>query len=86
MHTDRIVGLPEADSEALLGELFDHLYAPENTFVLDWSVGDLAVWDNIALQHHRPDFPATAPRTMQRVCINEKTTAELVPNIAELMR
>ena len=85
MHTDRIVGLPEADSEALLAELFDHLYTPENTFVLDWSVGDLAVWDDIALQHHRPDFPATAPRTMQRVCINEKTTAELVPNIAELL-
>ena len=85
MHTDRIAGLDEADSEALLAELFGHLYAPANTFVLHWQVGDLAVWDNIALQHHRPEFPATAPRTMQRVCINEKTTVELVPNIAELL-
>jgi taurine dioxygenase len=85
MQTDRIVGLPEADSEALLAELFGHLYAPANTFVLDWEVGDLAIWDNVALQHHRPDFPATAPRTMQRVCINEKTTVELVPNIGELL-
>jgi taurine dioxygenase len=86
MHTDRVVGLPEHESEALLAELFTHLYAPENTFVLDWTIGDLAVWDNIALQHHRPDFPTTAPRSLQRVCINEKTTVELVPNIAELLR
>jgi taurine dioxygenase len=86
MHTDRIVGLPEPESEALLAELFAHLYAPENTFVLDWTVGDVAVWDNLALQHHRPAFPHAAPRSMQRVCINEKTSHQLVPNMAQLIR
>ena len=85
MHTDRIVGLSENDSEALLAELFEHLYAPTNTFVLQWHVGDLAIWDNVALQHHRPDFPATEARSMQRVCINDKTAHELVPNMAELV-
>lgn len=85
MHTDRISGLSQDDSEALLAELFEELYAPSNTFVLEWRPGDLAVWDNLALQHHRPDFPATDARTMQRVCINEKTAHELVPNMAELV-
>ena len=85
MHTDRVVGLDEEESEHLLTELFDVLYAPDNTFVLDWQLGDLAIWDNIALQHHRPDFPATEPRTMQRVCIHDKTAHELVPNMPELL-
>jgi taurine dioxygenase len=85
MQTDRIVGLPEADSEALLAELFDVLYAPANTLVLDWRVGDLVIWDNLALQHHRPDFPAAEPRTMRRVCIHDKSLSELVPNVGELL-
>jgi taurine dioxygenase len=85
MHTDRVVGLSDDESEALLAEVYAVLYGPTNTFALDWHVGDLAVWDNLALQHHRPDFPTTEGRTMQRVCINPKTTVELVPNIADFL-
>jgi taurine dioxygenase len=85
MHTDRVVGLPEDESEALLAEVYEVLYGPANTYALDWQVGDLAVWDNLALQHHRPDFPTTEGRTLQRVCINPKTTVELVPNIGEFL-
>jgi taurine dioxygenase len=85
MHTDRVVGLPEAESDALLAEVYGVLYGETNTYRLDWQVGDLAVWDNIALQHHRPDFPGSEGRTMQRVCINPKSADELVPNLAELL-
>lgn len=85
MHTDRVAGLSETDSEALLDEVFAALYGSTNTYTLEWRVGDLAVWDNLALQHHRPDFPTVEGRTMQRVCINPKTTVELVPNIGELL-
>jgi taurine dioxygenase len=85
MHTDRVVGLGETESDALLDELFEVLYADDNVFVLDWQVGDLALWDNIALQHYRPDFPTVGGRTMRRVCIHHKTTMELVPNILELV-
>ena len=85
MHTDRVADVSEDESEALLTEVFGHLYAPDNTLVLEWEVGDLVVWDNLALQHHRPDFPTTEPRTMQRVCVNEKSGHELVPNMAELV-
>jgi taurine dioxygenase len=85
MHTDRVVGLTESESDALLAEIYDALYGAGNTFRLDWHVGDLAVWDNLALQHHRPDFPTTEGRTMQRVCINPKTAEQLVPNLAALL-
>jgi taurine dioxygenase len=84
MHTDRVVGLDERESDTLLEELFEALYADGNVFVLDWQVGDLALWDNIALQHCRPDFRRTAARTMRRVCIHHKSTMELVPNILDL--
>jgi taurine dioxygenase len=85
MHTDRIVGLSEVSSEAGLAELFASLYADVNVLVLDWQPGDFAIWDNIALQHSRPDFPASARRTMRRVCVHHKSTFELVPNILELV-
>jgi alpha-ketoglutarate-dependent taurine dioxygenase len=85
LQTDRVVGLDEAASEALLVELFDALYAPDNVLVLDWKVGDLVIWDNLAIQHERPDFPAVEPRTMQRVCIHDKTLHDLVPNVGQLL-
>jgi taurine dioxygenase len=85
LQTDRIVGLTETASEALLAELFAVLYSPDNVLVLDWNVGDLVIWDNLAIQHERPDFPVTEPRTMQRVCIHDKSLGDLVPNVGELL-
>ncbi len=85
LQTDRIVGLAEDESEALLAELFEALYAPDNVLVLDWNVGDLVIWDNLAIQHERPDFPVLEPRTMQRVCIHDKSLLDLVPNVGALL-
>jgi taurine dioxygenase len=67
MHTDRILELPDAESEALLQELLAHLYRPEHLYEHFWSPGDLLVWDNQALQHGRPSFDAAQPRTLRRV-------------------
>jgi taurine dioxygenase len=86
LQTDRVVGLTEEESEALLAELFDVLYSSGNVFVLDWAVGDLVIWDNLAIQHERPDFPALEPRTMRRVCIHDKSLLDLVPNVGQLLR
>jgi taurine dioxygenase len=85
LQTDRVVGLSEDESEALLAELFSVLYSPDNVLVLDWEVGDLVIWDNLAIQHERPDFPNLEPRTMQRVCIHDKALVDLVPNVAQLL-
>ncbi|MFI5042969.1 MAG: TauD/TfdA dioxygenase family protein, partial [Acidimicrobiales bacterium] len=63
MQTDRIVGLDAARSEDLLQRLRAILYDGSNTYSHDWSVGDIVVWDNVALQHARPIPPPAVPRT-----------------------
>jgi taurine dioxygenase len=85
MHTDHIVGVPRAESDALLADLFAVLYDDGNVHEHRWSVGDVVLWDNIALHHGRRDIPTDEPRTLQRVTIAEHTPAELVPNLAELL-
>jgi taurine dioxygenase len=65
MQTDSIVGLDEAESEALIAECWRVLYAGDNVYEHPWQVGDLVVWDNLALQHARDQVTGT--RTLRRV-------------------
>ncbi len=44
-----------------------------------WCNGDFIIWDNIALQHGRPDPPPGIRRTLRRVELSEHGYAELVP-------
>jgi taurine dioxygenase len=65
--TSGIADMETAESEALLEELFQHLYAPENVFEHQWREGDLVIWDNLALQHARPNVAAQGPaRTLRK--------------------
>ena len=45
-------------------------------------MGDLAVWDNVALQHARSDVTGIGPRTLRRVALADHPIAELVPELA----
>jgi taurine dioxygenase len=83
MQTDRIIGLDGPESEETLEALWGLLYAPENTYSHHWRVGDLVVWDNIAVQHGRPAPPRDVPRTMRRVTMAEHSVYDLVPGFAE---
>jgi taurine dioxygenase len=65
MQTDSVVGLTEDDSEALLDRLWAELYAPDNVYEHEWQLGDLLVWDNLALQHARG--AVSGRRTLRRV-------------------
>jgi taurine dioxygenase len=65
--TAHVIGLTENESEALLAELFAELYAPDNLYAHDWRQGDLLIWDNILLQHGRPETPANVTRVLRRV-------------------
>lgn len=85
LHSERIVGVGAAESEALLADLFAVLYDDANTYAHDWAVGDLIVWDNVALHHGRPDFPRAEARTLQRVTLGLYTPAEAVPDLADLL-
>jgi taurine dioxygenase len=67
--TARIVEIEDPEeSEALLQELFAHLYAPENTFTHAWRARDLVAWDNLAVQHSRGPVLKDGPaRTLRKV-------------------
>jgi taurine dioxygenase len=66
-----VVGLPLADSEALLDELWAHATQPQFTFRQQWRVGDLLVWDNRCTLHRRDAFDPAARRLMHRTQIKE---------------
>ena len=85
MQTDRIVDLDPQVGEALLQRLFGILYDASNTYRHDWEVGDIVVWDNVALQHSRPVPPPSAPRTLHRVAISEHSVFDLVPAFADYL-
>jgi alpha-ketoglutarate-dependent taurine dioxygenase len=68
--THHIDGLDYDESETLLEDLWAHMYAPENVYTHQWNEGDLIVWDNILLQHARPDLNVKgAPRTLRKTLV-----------------
>jgi taurine dioxygenase len=79
-HTARIEGLSRDASDALLEQLFAVLYAPQNRFEHPWRNGDLILWDNLALQHGRPDVTGVRPRTLQRASVSERSLREQLPD------
>lgn len=83
MQTARIEGLSPEDSAALLRQLFDILYAPANVYRHDWRNGDLVIWDNLALQHARPDLSGATKRELLRATVAEKSIWELCPQLVE---
>lgn len=68
MMTSEIEGLPSDESEALLDDLFAHLYDPAYLWAQEWRERDLVVWDNLSVQHARPDLATEGPvRTLRKV-------------------
>lgn len=75
--THHVEGLNYEESEDLLDVLFDHMYAEKNVFTHEWREGDLIVWDNIALQHSRPDLRRDgAVRTLRKTLVPTYMTGE----------
>lgn len=72
-HADRICELAPAESERLLADLYAHIYAPANVYTHHWRPYDLVIWDNLAVQHARPEAAerAAGKRVLQRVAVNE---------------
>jgi taurine dioxygenase len=64
-----IEGLPLAESEALLDEIWAHATRDELTWYNNWRVGDLVLWDNRCTMHRRDPFDPAARRVMHRTQI-----------------
>lgn len=65
-----IVGMNNADSEALLDRLWAHATQPKYAWKHEWQVGDVVLWDNRCAMHYRSEVDATQPRVMLRTVIN----------------
>jgi len=61
-----VVGLPVAESEELLEELWAHTTQEKFTWTQEWKVGDLVWWDNRCAMHRRDAFDPSSRRLMHR--------------------
>lgn len=69
-YTTRIVGLPDAESDALLNRLFEHCTRPQFVYRHPWQVGDFLIWDNCSTQHRAVmDYELPQRRRMERTTL-----------------
>jgi taurine dioxygenase len=67
--TTRILDLPEADSRALLDDLFAAATEEAIIYRHRWQPGDLVLWDNRAVIHLATPVPTGQRRTMHRTTV-----------------
>ena len=67
--TTRIVDVPEAESRALLDELFAYGTRPELQYRHQWQPHDMVFWDNRSVTHLAAGCPADQRRRMHRTTI-----------------
>ena len=67
--TTRIEGLSKAESDALLGVLFDHCKNPDFHCRVRWQAGDVTMWDNRATWHKAINDYHGHRRYMHRVTV-----------------
>ena len=67
--TTRIQELGEAESDAILKLLFEHLQKPEFHVRVRWRQNDLVMWDNRATQHYATSDYYPAYRCMHRITV-----------------
>jgi taurine dioxygenase len=83
----RIEGLTVEESERIYRLLFAVTYDERYVYAHHWRQGDVVMWDNIALQHGRPDFHGLAgTRTLARTSVQptHDRHVQFAPRIHEL--
>jgi len=65
----RLVGLSGTESRDILRLLQAYITRPENVLRVQWSPGDVVVFDNRITQHYAPDDYGNQPRSLFRVTV-----------------
>lgn len=78
LYVDRLMtwsidGLPKAESDAILEEVFDFIERDEFVYEHVWHKGDVLMWDNRSSIHARKDFPGDQIRLMWRTTLQGKS-------------
>ena len=71
-----IVGLADADSDALLDELWAHVQQGPHLWAQEWRQGDLVIWDNRCTLHRRNQLDPSLRRLMHRTQVRDKARPE----------
>jgi alpha-ketoglutarate-dependent taurine dioxygenase len=69
MTVDHVVGMPEAESRALVEKLTAHATRPEIVYRHEWQMGDLLIWDNCGVMHRATPYDAHSGRLMHRTTL-----------------
>jgi len=67
--SNHIIGMPDEESQALLGKLWAHATQPKYAWTHKWRVGDLVLWDNRCCMHYRTEIDPKYGRLMHRTVI-----------------
>ncbi|MPZ46817.1 MAG: TauD/TfdA family dioxygenase [Betaproteobacteria bacterium] len=67
--SNHIIGMADAESEALLDKLWAHATQPKYAWTHQWRVGDLVLWDNQCCMHYRTEIDTNYRRVMHRTVI-----------------
>jgi alpha-ketoglutarate-dependent 2,4-dichlorophenoxyacetate dioxygenase len=71
-HAGRILGMSEAEGEALLQQLIEHATQRQFVYTHRWRLHDLVMWDNRCTMHRgRPYEDLRWPRDMQRATVSD---------------
>jgi taurine dioxygenase len=68
-----IGGLPLAESEGLLDELWSYATRKEVVWGHEWRAGDVVLWDNRCTMHRRDGFDSYTRRILHRTQIKGET-------------
>lgn len=66
-----VVGLSDADSAALLDEVWAHVETGPFKWAQDWRQGDLVIWDNRCTLHRRNQLDPALRRLMHRTQVRD---------------
>ena len=70
MYSRAVVGMPDAEGQALIKELLDFATGPQFTFSHHWELGDLVLWDNRSLDHRAVmNYEITQHRRVLQRCV-----------------
>lgn len=70
-----VIGMPNAQSEALLDKLWAHATQPKYAWTHKWRVGDIVLWDNRCCMHYRTEISLAHRRVMHRTTIKGEPIA-----------
>lgn len=76
MQTERILGLPKNESDALLNELAAWIQQDKYVYRHQWQLHDLVAWDQVMMQHSRASERVEGERTLRRTSFTHPLYAE----------